>query len=152
MDVFEMLDELEDIIESSARLPLMGKVLVDAEEILDCIDRIRSVLPEEIRQARWIAKERDRMLADAHKEAEETLKKTQAQIEQMALESEVVKLAEQQAQEILARAKAIEQEMREGATIYAEQILDQLENNLKKALESIREGKSELQGLKSNVG
>lgn len=152
MDVFEMLDELEDIIESSARLPLMGKVLVDAEEVLDCIDQIRSVLPEEIRQARWIAKERERMLADAQQEAQEALRKTQAQIEQMALESEVVRLAEQQAQEILARAKAIEQEMREGATIYAEQILEQLENNLKKALESIREGKSELQGLKSNVG
>ncbi|HHW07978.1 MAG TPA: ATPase [Clostridia bacterium] len=152
MDVFEMLDELEDIIESGARVPLTGKVLVDAEEVLDCIDQIRSVLPEEIRQARWIAKERERVLADAKQEAEETLKRAQTQIEQMALENEVVKIAEQKAQEILARAKAIELEMRDGATAYAEQILEQLENNLNKALESIRESKSELQGLKAQVG
>ncbi|HHY59687.1 MAG TPA: ATPase [Clostridia bacterium] len=152
MDVFEMLDELEDIIESGTRVPLTGKVLVDAEEVLDCIDQIRAVLPEEIRQARWIAKERERVLADAKQEAEETLKRAQTQIEQMALESEMVKMAEQKAQEILARAKSIEMEMREGAMAYAEQILDQLESNLNKALESIRESKSELQGLKVKVG
>lgn len=152
MDVFEMLDELEDIIESGTRVPLTGKVLVDAEEVLDCIDQIRAVLPEEIRQARWIAKERERVLADAKQEAEETLKRAQTQIEQMALESEMVKMAEQKAQEILARAKSIEMEMREGAMAYAEQILDQLESSLNKALESIRESKSELQGLKVKVG
>jgi cell division septum initiation protein DivIVA len=148
MDVFEMLDEMEDIIESSSRIPLMGKVMVDAEELLDCIDQIRSVLPEEIRQARWIAKERERMLADAQQEAEQTIKKTHAQIEQMALENEIVKIAEQKAQEILSRAKVLEEEMREGATNYADQVLEQLEQNLHKALASIREGRNELQGMK----
>ncbi|NLC77433.1 MAG: ATPase [Clostridia bacterium] len=152
MDVFEILDEMEDIIESSSRIPLTGKAVVDAEELLDCIDQIRSVLPEEIRQARWIAKERERMLADAQQEAEQTIRKTQAQIEQMALESEIMKIAEQKAQELLARAKAMETEMREGATAYADQILEQLEQNLNKALASIREGRNELQGMKVNAG
>lgn len=152
MDVFEMLDEMEDIIESSSRIPLTGKVMVDADELLDCIDQIRSVLPEEIRQARWIAKERERMLADAQQEAEQTIKKTRAQIEQMALDSEIVKEAEQKAQEILARAKELEAEMREGAAHYADQVLEQLEQNINKALTSIREGRNELQGMKANVG
>lgn len=152
MDVFEMLDEMEEIIESSSRIPLTGKVVVDSEELLDCIDQIRSILPEEIRQARWIAKERERMLADAQQEAEQALKKTQLQIEQLALESEIVKIAEQKAEEILGRAKAIELEMREGAIGYAEQILEQLEKNLNRALESIREGSAELQGVRKTEG
>lgn len=146
MDVFEMLDEMEDIIESSSRVPLTGKVMVDAEELLDCIDQIRSVLPEEIRQAKWIAQERERMLASAQQEAEEALKKTQTQIAEMAVDSEIVKVAEEKAQEILNHAKSIELEMLEGATNYAEQILTQLENNLQKALESIHQGRAEIQG------
>ena len=67
MDIFEMLDELEEIIETGSKIPLTGKVVVDAEELLDCLDQIRSVLPEEIRQARWVAKERERMLSEAKK-------------------------------------------------------------------------------------
>lgn len=151
MDVFEMLDEMEEIIESSSRIPLTRKVMVDADEFLDCIDQIRSILPEEIRQARWVAKEKERMLADAQQEAEQALKKTQVQIEQMALDTEIVRIAEQKAEEILSKARAIGMEMCEGATIYSEQILEQLERNLDKALDSIREGRAELQNSKTNV-
>lgn len=144
MDVFEMLDELEDIVDSGSRIPLLGKVLIDLEEVLDCVDQIRAVLPEEIRQARWVAKERERMIQEAQQEADKLVKKAQSQIEQMALENAIVKAAEQKGQEIINKAQALDLEMRKGAYHYAEQILIQLENNLTKALTNINEGKADL--------
>ncbi|MFA5536226.1 MAG: ATPase [Bacillota bacterium] len=144
MDVFEVLDELEDILESGSRIPLMGKVLVDLDEVLDCIDQIRAVLPEEIRQARWVAKEKDRMIREAQEEGEKIIKKAQSQIEQLALENAIVKAAEQKGQEILKKAQTLDLEIKKGAFHYAEQILIQLENNLTKALTNISEGKADL--------
>lgn len=144
MDIFEMLDELEDIVDSGSKVPLLGKVIIDADEVFECIDQIRAVLPEEIRQARWIAKERERMIQEAQQEAEKIVKKAQSQIEQMALENAIVKAAEQKGQEIINRAQQMDLEMRKGAYHYAEQILMQLENNLTKALTNISEGKADL--------
>ena len=149
MDIFEMLDELEEIVETGSKIPLTGKVVIDAEELLDCLDQIRSVLPEEIRQARWVARERERMLAEAEKEAQLTLEKTKEQVEHLADESEIVRVAKERAEEIINKDKDLGLEIREGANIYADQLLEQLEKSLDKALTSIREGREELHGIKN---
>ncbi|NLC39162.1 MAG: ATPase [Clostridia bacterium] len=149
MDIFEMLDELEEIIETGSKIPLTGIVVVDAEELLDCLDQIRSVLPEEIRQARWVAKERERMLSEAEKEAQLILEKAKERVEQLADESEIARVAKEKAEEIINKAQDLGMEIREGSNIYADQLLDQLEKSLDKALASIREGREELHGMKN---
>jgi cell division septum initiation protein DivIVA len=119
------------------------------EELLDCLDQIRSVLPEEIRQARWVAKERERMLSEAEKEAQLILEKAKERVEQLADESEIARVAKEKAEEIINKAQDLGMEIREGSNIYADQLLDQLEKSLDKALASIREGREELHGMKN---
>jgi hypothetical protein len=67
VEVMKVLDEIEELVDGSGRVPLTGKVIIEAEALLDKVDRIRSLLPEELRQAQWVSKERDRILNDAKK-------------------------------------------------------------------------------------
>lgn len=144
LDIFELLDALEELVDSSPKIPLSSKALVNYEDVLDCIDQIRSVLPEEIRQARWVAKERDRIISEAKHDAERILLEARSRIDELAEETEVVKKAREMAEEIMEKARATSLEIRRGSEIYAEEILCKLEDNLNSVLDTIRLGREEL--------
>ena len=73
MEIFTLLETLEDLLERSRNLPFSSKSVVDKEEILDLIKEIRLKLPDELKQAKWIKEERQRILAEAQKEADVTV-------------------------------------------------------------------------------
>ena len=70
MDVLVLIDKLDDIIHNARSVPLTDSVMIDREEIYDILDQMRSTIPEEIKQARWIVKERQEMLAEAKRECD----------------------------------------------------------------------------------
>ena len=145
MDVLVLIDKLDELVQNAKGVPLsQDQVRVDREEIWEIIDQMRSTIPEEIKQARWIVKERQEMLAEAKREAERILK--EARDEQMRLisEEEVVKQAERQAEEIVEEARAREREIRLGAEDYADSILENLHTNLGKIMVALERGREQL--------
>ena len=74
MDVLVLIDKLDDLIHNAKPVPLTDQVRVDKEEIYDILDQMRATIPEEIKQARWIVKERQEMLAEAKRESERIIK------------------------------------------------------------------------------
>src|SRR4029079_11545807 len=70
MDVLVLIDKLDDQIHNAKPVPLTDQVRVDKEEIYDILDQMRATIPEEIKQARWIVKERQEMLAEAKRECD----------------------------------------------------------------------------------
>ncbi len=146
MDVLVLIDKLDDLIHNTRSVPLTDSVMLDREEIYDLLDQMRSTIPEEIKQARWIVKERQEMLAEAKAEAERILAEAQEKAEQMASETEVVRLAEKNAQKIIEDAHDREREIRLGAEDYADEVLGNLELNLDKFLAAVRRGRERLQG------
>ena len=62
MEIFTLLETLEDILENSRNLPFTAKTMVDKEEMLEIIKEIRIKLPDELKQAKWIKEERQRIL------------------------------------------------------------------------------------------
>src|SRR5947209_1506926 len=72
MDVLVLIDKLDDLVHNAKPVPLTDQVRVDKEEIYDILDQMRATIPEEIKQARWIVKERQEMLAEAKREAGRT--------------------------------------------------------------------------------
>ena len=146
MDVLVLIDKLDDVVHNARPVPLTDQVRVDREEIYDLLDQMRATIPEEIKQARWIVKERQEMLAEAKREAERILK--EARDEQMRLisEEEVVKQAERQAEEIIEEARTREREIRLGAEDYADDILNTLEVNLQKFTAAVQRGRDRLAG------
>lgn len=150
MDVLVLIDKLDDAIHNARSVPLTDSVMIDREEIYDILDQMRSTIPEEIKQARWIVKERQEMLTEAKAEAERLVSEAPARAEQLAGAEEVVRLAEKMAQQIVEDARDRERETRLGAEDYADEVLGNLEVNLDKFLAAVRRGRERLQGRSSD--
>jgi len=152
MDILALIDRIEEIIDSGRNVPLSGNKIIDPEKVYELIDEIRAQFPDELKQARWIVKERQEMLEEAEKEASRVLEEAKARAEAIASEQEIVKLAEQQRAEILDDARAREREIRLGAEDYADEMLANLEVNLGKLLTSVQRGRDRLQGKVAQRG
>ncbi len=148
MDLLSALNELEELVETSSKVPFTRKVMVEEERLLDLLDRIRTTMPEEVRQAKWIIQEREKVLGDSQKEAMRILDDVQKQVERKADDSEVVRQAKMVAEEIVAKAESVAREMREGAKGYADDILGNLQDSLGKINSQIEQGRSELRLMK----
>jgi len=146
VDVLVLIDKLDDLIHNAKPFPLTDQVRVDKEEIYDLLDQMRATIPEEIKQARWIVKERQEMLAEAKREAERIVKDAREEQERLVSEEDVVKQAENQADDIIEEARAREREIRLGAEDYADDILNTLEVNLEKFLAAVQRGRDRLAG------
>src|ERR687887_2206839 len=96
MDVLVLIDKLDDTIHNAKPVPLTDQVRVDKEEVYDILDQMRATIPEEIKQARWIVKERQDMLAEAKREVDRLLAEAREQAVREASQTEIVKLAERQ--------------------------------------------------------
>ncbi len=146
MDVLVLIDKLDDLVHNARPVPLTDQVRVDREEIYDLLDQMRATIPEEIKQARWIVKERQEMLAEAKREAERIVREAREQQARLISDEEVTKQAERAADEIVEDARTREREIRLGAEDYADEILNTLEVNLQKFLAAVQRGRDRLAG------
>jgi vacuolar-type H+-ATPase subunit H len=146
MDVLVLIDKLDDLVHNAKPVPLTDQVRVDKEEIYDILDQMRATIPEEIKQARWIVKERQEMLAEAKREAERIVKEARDRQERMISEEEITKQAERAAEDIIEDARGREREIRLGAEDYADEILNTLEVNLSKFIAAVQRGRDRLAG------
>ena len=128
-----MIDELEDVIAEGKRVPFRGRLLIDEDRVLDIIDRMRVAIPEELRQARRIISEQERLIREAQERVQQVLHE-QGLLE--AIEAERARLLEQAERE----ARAV----RAGADEYARQVLEELEQRLLKVITSVQNGLQEL--------
>jgi cell division septum initiation protein DivIVA len=146
MDVLVLIDALDDLVHNAKPIPLTDQVRVDKEGIYDLLDQIRATIPDEIKQARWIVKERQEMLAEAKSEAERIIKQARERQERLTSEDEVTKQAERAAEDTVKDARGREREILLGAEDYAEEILNTLEVNLSKFIAAVQRGRERLQG------
>jgi vacuolar-type H+-ATPase subunit H len=144
MEILAILETLEDLVEKSVGVPFSGKCLVDKEEILEIVKELRLKLPDDIKQAKWVKEERQRILMDAQKEAGNMIKEAQNNIASMVDEHEITKKAYEQANEIVAAAQKNAREIRLGTKEYADSILNKVEEILTDTIEVIKIDRQEL--------
>jgi len=144
MEILSILETLEDIIEKSVSVPFSGRCLVDREEILEIIKEMRLKLPDDLKQAKWVKEERQRILLEAQKEADNVVKEAEGKISELIDEHEITKQAYDQANEIISNAQKNAKEIRQGTREYADSILNKVESILKDALEVVQADRSEL--------
>ena len=144
MDVLVLIDKLDDLVHNAKAVPLTDQVRIDREEIYDILDQMRATIPEEIKQARWIVKERQEMLAEAKRECDRILGEAREQAAREASQTEIVKLAERQAQEIVDDARREAREQKLETEDWIDQMLSTLEMNLDKFLGAVRRGRERL--------
>ena len=146
MDVLVLIDKLDALVRNAKRLPLRSDVRVDKEELSDLLNELRATIPEEIKQARSIVKERQEILAAAEREAKRILGEAHERQTQLVVEHQLSRQAELATEDIIDDARAEEREIRLSAEDYADEILDTLEVNLSKLIAAIQRGREHLRG------
>ncbi len=144
MDILELISELEEKIDSSLEIPLIKKAFVNKEELMNLVGDISLQLPDEVRMAKSIAEDRTRSLADAQKQADLISKNAEQKIISMVDEHEITKRANEQANEIIAKAQKNARDIRIGTLEYSDNLLSQLDNTLKAMGESVNKSRSDL--------
>ena len=144
MEVLTLLENIEEMLERSTTIPLTKKSLVDKDEILAVVNEIRTKLPDELKQAKWVKEERQKILVDAQKEANQLIKEAENRIIAMIDEHEITKKAYEQKTEIIDSANAFSKDLIEGTKKYADEILAELEADLQDKIDIIKDNIKEL--------
>ena len=144
MDIIEIIEMIEETLDKAPTVPLSGKVLIDKEEILDYIQEMRLAYPDELKEAKWVKEERQRIISDAEKEAEDMIKDAQNKIVKMVDEHVITQQALQQKEDIIENANKVSKEISMGTRDYADAILEKVEEVLKESLAVVSENRKEL--------
>ena len=144
MEIFTLLETLEEALERGKTIPFSNKTVVDKEEILDIVKEIRLKLPDELKQAKWVKEERGRIIAEAQKESEGIIKEAENRIIAMIDEHEITRKAYDQKAQIIEAANEMSREISQGTKDYADNLLEKIEIALEDALKTIQNNRREL--------
>ncbi len=134
-----------EIVRTAKAMPLSASVLVPRDELMEMLEGALGSLPEEIRQARWLLKERAEFLAERQREADALLEEVRVQAERMVQRTEVVRQANHVAQRILDDAHEEARRLRHEAEDYADTKLASFEIVLDRTLKTVQAGREKLQ-------
>jgi ElaB/YqjD/DUF883 family membrane-anchored ribosome-binding protein len=134
-----------DLVQTAKAMPLSASVLVSRDELAELLQAALDRMPDELRQARWLLKEREEFLAEKGREADALLEEVRVQAERMVQRTEIVRQANHVAQRILDDANEEARRMRHEAEDYADQKLASFEIVLDRTLRTVQAGREKLQ-------
>ncbi len=145
MEIYRILDDLEAMAKASKKVPLSsGKIIIDSNEFLDRVDRIRAIMPEELETARLVISEKERIIKEACSQADQYVDESRDKVARMVDDNEITRNAVKMAEEIVDRSEEVAADIRKEANEYAKQILSHIEMVLNRSLDTIGQGKDEL--------
>ena len=145
MKTEKLLEELENLIETSGHMPLTNKKMIEEEDIMRLVDALTESLPLELEESRRIVAESDRIIAEGQQQAEALVAQAKEYIQKLTEESELVKQAQEHANHIIAEANKSSEELKNSSIQYASDVFKYVESNLEKTLESLKENRQTLQ-------
>ena len=144
MEIYTILENLEELLESGAKVPFSSKVMVDVEELREILEEIRLKIPDELKQAKWVKEERQRIIADAQEEANKMISDAQNQIVTMVDEHVITKQAQEEKEKIIENANKVAKEISVGTREYADALLGKIEEVLRETLDVVHKNRKEL--------
>ncbi len=142
MDIMEIIDMMEETIEKAPVVPLSGKILVDKDDIMDYIQEMRLVYPDEVKEAKWLKGERQRILSEAEAKAEATVKNAEEEAVRMVDENEITRQAYEQANSVVAEAQNRQAEIQTSLDQYVNDRLSELEHGLDSLIREVQQEKA----------
>jgi hypothetical protein len=143
-DADQLLRRAIDIIATAPTMPLSSSPRIDRDEIIELLEEALHRLPEEVRQARWMIKERQEFVAKTRREADELLEAARVQAERMVQRTEVVRAAEQRARQLNEAAEADARRLRLQTEDFLDQRLGSFEILLDRLNKTVQAGRQKL--------
>ena len=144
-DLEAYLFELRDMIENARTMPMSASVLVNRDDAVALVDDIVQSFPEELRQARWLLKERDEFLGHARREAQDIIESARVQAERMVERTDIAREARRTAQKIVDDAQMQARQLVHEAEDYVDQKLAAFEAVLERTMQTVHKGRARLQ-------
>jgi cell division septum initiation protein DivIVA len=154
MDIGARLQQIEELIQEAKSMPLSSSVLINKEEILEFLEAAKNELPEEIKQARWVVKDREELLSKARRDGETLVERARQEQSRLVSKEAVVLAAQEEAERILQGAREQARQLRLEAEDYVdaklaqyEIALEKIDGELEKAMAQVRRGRDKLRGV-----
>jgi cell division septum initiation protein DivIVA len=154
VDVSARLQQIEELVRTAKSMPLSSSVLVNQQEILEILEAAQVELPEEIKQARWVVKDREELLAKARRDGEHIVAEAQEERDRLVSREDVVRTAQAEADRILEEARELARQIKLEAEDYVDAKLAQFEivlertyTELEKSIGQVRRGRDKLRGV-----
>ncbi|MCQ2551079.1 MAG: ATPase [Clostridia bacterium] len=130
MNVLDLLDDIEILVDDAPGLPLTGKIMVDKEELLRIVEEIRTSLPDDVQQARWVKDEKNRILQDAKDEFEKIILEAKKQADYLVETDEITTRAKNKANEIMTEAEENSKMLKMKTYRYVDDILIDMQEKM----------------------
>lgn len=145
--VGELQDIVDDLIahlHAAKTMPLSSSVLIDRDQFLVMLEKLRAELPDELRAARWMVREREAFIARTNEKAEEIIEKAKAESRRLVSESHILAEAVEEANILVRRAEGEARRLRLEAEDEIERMLERVENLLSELLGKVHYSREEL--------
>lgn len=146
-DLQDLQDTLDDLIvhlHEAKSVPLSGNAMVDREQFLGMLEKLRTELPDELRAARWMVREREAFISRTNEKAREIIEKARAEADEMVSESNITKEAVEEANILVRRAEGEARRLRLETEDEIESKLHEAENLLGQLLGEVKQARNEL--------
>ena len=143
MDIMEIIDMMEETITKASSVPLTGKIMMDKDELLDFLQEMRLVYPEELKEAKWVKTERQRILDEAEERADAIRKSDEETQQRLVDEHEITRQAYEKAEAIRDMSERDAREIKMDTDRYVDEILADAEHRLDLLLRKVREDREE---------
>lgn len=151
MDILYLVDKLEKLVQEGRKVPMSNNRIISEAAILELIDQMRTTIPEEVKAARLIQQQKERVLAQGKEEANRIIDIAKQQAIDIVGSHDVTRAAEARSLTIIERAQREANDIRRGADGYAEQVLMVLDERISHAQHQIRSGLLELSNRRNEA-
>ena len=152
MMIDDILDMMDDMLEEASAVMFSSKnVSIDREKMRDCINDLRLNLPDEIRNAKNIVRDRKEIVSVANREAEQIVRRAEERAKMLLSTDEITKAAKHQAAEIINQANSQAKDIRNAANKYIDDVLHQTESLLQANLSEVKKKRQDIRNIPSKT-
>lgn len=151
MDILHLVDRLEELFNESKPIWFTHSVVVDEDRMLDLIDQMRITIPDEIKKSQQLLAQRDRILAQAQEEANRTIALAREKSDKLVENAPITQSAQTRSDQIIAQARLESEQTKMDADQYVLETLSNLQAELEKSLNQVKNGIMALQSEKSQT-
>ena len=156
VDILYLIDRLEELVSIGKRVPFSGRVMVEEDQFLTLVDQLRLAIPDEIKGAARVIREREAIIAESHDEAARILDAARKRAEYIVSEQAILNEARLKGEEILQSAQEKRNRILGEIDVYALEQFDRVERAMREGLRTIDQAMEETVALMSeareNVG
>ncbi len=150
-NIDEILEQMDELLDKSASVPFAThKVMIDGERLRELIDDIRLNIPQEIKRAKLIDFDCERIIKEAEQKAELIVQRAEERAKTLVASDAIIKEAKQKAMELLTQAQARSKEIKMATNNYVDNMLRDAEIYFTKGLQDVKRTSQEISRVKSS--